>query len=325
MLLSRRRNAAPRPRQRLSQADPVHAAAVGREPAWTVRIDTGDRRDRSARPPLRARLDHRPQGPVAALPRRGDGVRRDDLHPPLPGGRMSENLDRLAAAVGIEASYFALNGETGARFRRRQARRAPGDGYCRRRRGPDRRFAHRHFPDRTRPARRARRRGLLLSRLAEEWPHLGHRVPALLASLATQLGYRRFRGSRPPRRDRRGGRRRFRRRQPAARAVPRRSGARQPVLPLQPRVPEPALHRGRQGAGLHRNGGCTCRPGGDPGFRVRRIRSRRNAEEKGADDPLPNFPGARRRARLRRISSASCWSAARRSTCMLFSKPYRRR
>ena len=56
---------------------------------------------------------------------------------PLPD--MSDDLDRLAATVGIEPDYIALTGETRARLRRRQARRAEGDGHRRRRRGRDRR------------------------------------------------------------------------------------------------------------------------------------------------------------------------------------------
>ena len=72
-----------------------------------------------------------------------------------------------------------------------------------------------------------RRRSLLHPRLAEERPILGHRLPALFAALSAQLGDRRFRGSRATCRDRRGGRRGFRRRQSAARTVSGRAGAMQ--------------------------------------------------------------------------------------------------
>ena len=124
---------------------------------------------------------------------------------------------------------------------------------------------------------------------------LGHRLPALFAALGAQLGDRRFRGSGAPRRDRRGGRRGFRRRQSAARAVPGGAGARQPLLALEPRVPEPALHRDRQGAGLRRHGGCARRrrrksapPSSSTTGRVAA------PEDEGARHPLPHLPGARR-------------------------------
>ena len=59
---------------------------------------------------------------------------------------MSEDLDRLAAAVGIEPSYFALNGELVRASDDAKRAVLQGDGHRRRRRGPDRRFARRHSP-----------------------------------------------------------------------------------------------------------------------------------------------------------------------------------
>ena len=113
-----------------------------------------------------------------------------------------------------------------ASLRRRQARRARSHGNrapATRTRSPPRSHASRRFRSRRCEAPDGRR--LLRAGLAEERPLLGHRLPALFAPLEAQLGHRRFRGSRALRRDRRGGGRRFRRRQSAARALPRRAGS----------------------------------------------------------------------------------------------------
>ncbi len=74
---------------------------------------------------------------------------------------------------------------------------------------------------------------------------LGHLLPALRTALRPQLGHRGFR--RPGRacEDRRRGRGRFRGDQPGARAVSCQPGPLQPVLALEPPLPEPALHRAR--------------------------------------------------------------------------------
>ena len=123
---------------------------------------------------------------------------------------MSEALDRLAIMVGIEPSYFALTGEVMkvSDDAKRAVLEAMGI------RAGDEAEIEASLADRLADsalaAGSARGCRMLRAGLAEERPLLGHRLPALFAPLETQLGHRRFRGSRALRRDRRGGGRRLR-------------------------------------------------------------------------------------------------------------------
>ncbi len=161
------------------------------------------------------------------------------------------------------------------RLRRRRRHRDRAEGEPRRRAARGRAAAP-----------RARRRRLPPARLARRRPGLGAGAAALPAPLGAQLGNRRLRR---PRRDRADGRRRGRRlhrAQPAARAAPGRADAVQPVLAVEPALPQPALHRRRRHPVLrHALGPRRC-PGGRARLRTGRLPGRGRAQARRAPAAL---------------------------------------
>ena len=217
---------------------------------------------------------------------------------------MSDDLNRLVERAGIERSYLSLMGPvvTAADAPLRATLEALGIPAA------DDRAVAESLASRAgggpRPDAGAGRRRLLRARLAAGRPLLGDCLPDLQPALQAQLGDGRLRGPRPLRRDRGGCRRRLHRRQPAARPVHGRCAEVQPVLAVEPALPQSALHRAGQGAGCRHGARRNGRPGGGARGPVRRLRRRRPAQAEGADLPLPRLPRGRRsgrRAGLRRL------------------------
>src|SRR5690242_19751179 len=79
---------------------------------------------------------------------------------------------------------------------------------------------------------------------------LGYRGPAVRYPLGAELGYWGFHRPEAAGATRGAARSRFRRRQSIARALRRRAAALQPLLAVEPRIPQRALYRSRGNAGL---------------------------------------------------------------------------